>query len=529
MTAQVDLLRARMHSVAIEVTSKCNLRCSYCHKSDDVLEAMPGANDDMSDQMIADLYSYCKVEGIRNVTLSLGGETTMNAGWQHRIAQFLDDPEMETFMVSNFARVLSDEDLGALSKIRSLQISFDSSELGMVRKLRSRADLRTITYNIIRLRQKGRELGQTPYIVVNCTVCRDNIGDIGNLAGFCRELGVNQLLLTEVMSITQHNPKMPETLDRLTDKEVIRFAEEIIAAQEKLEGSSTALRLQEHLEVRISELMERVREGTFVANAAASFHRSMETSACRQPWMTPMVRANGIVIPCCGVGEAGPVGDLNTTTMREIMDGDASRGIRASILAGEPIVKCRTCSFAHSMSFPEFVRDIREWQGETVGPPCESEAQPVLWPGLFGSPEYPVIIENSLLTFGHEGAATLIENRPHGLHRVLIDIQSGKHSELCFLAQPAGRLRLRLDFAKETTMVGRAHIVFTRNPKVDVTIGAITCQVVPAQDRWYKVKAQLPQEISFSHINLSLMREDNAIVYPGDGRSGLVISGLSLA
>jgi hypothetical protein len=215
--------------------------------------------------------------------------------------------------------------------------------------------------------------------------------------------------------------------------------------------------------------------------------------------------------------------------MREIMDGDASRTIRASILAGEPIVNCRTCSFAHSMSFPQFVSDIREWQGETVGPASESVAQQVLWPGLLGSPEYPVIIENSLLTFGDEGAAKLIEDRPRGLHRVLIDIQSGDHSEIRFLAQPAGRLRLRLDLAKKTTMVGRAHIVFSQSSKVDVTIGAVTCQVMPAQDRWYEVRAQLPRETPFSHINLSLMREDNAIIYPGDGRSGLAFSGLSVA
>src|SRR5262245_37944665 len=124
MSTDVDLLRARVQSVAIEVTSKCNLRCSYCHKADDVLEAMPGANDDMTDVMLDDLYRYCKEAGIRNVTLSLGGETTMHLGWQHRIAKFLDDPELETFMVSNFARLLSEEDLEALTKLNSLQVSF---------------------------------------------------------------------------------------------------------------------------------------------------------------------------------------------------------------------------------------------------------------------------------------------------------------------------------------------------------------------------------------------------------------------
>jgi molybdenum cofactor biosynthesis enzyme MoaA len=47
MTPSIDPLRAQLDSIAIEVTSKCNLRCAYCHKADDVVEAMPGANDDM--------------------------------------------------------------------------------------------------------------------------------------------------------------------------------------------------------------------------------------------------------------------------------------------------------------------------------------------------------------------------------------------------------------------------------------------------------------------------------------------------
>jgi MoaA/NifB/PqqE/SkfB family radical SAM enzyme len=525
MAFHVDLLRARLHSVAIEVTSKCNLRCSYCHKADHVLEAMPGANDDMTDEMIGDLYRYCKETGVRNVTLSLGGETTMSAGWYERIAQFLDDPEMETHMVSNFVRPLGDNDLEALTRFSALQISFDSSELEMVRRLRSKADLRTITYNLVRLRQKGRELGRCPYLVVNCTLCRDNIGHVGRLAGFCRELGVDQLLLTEVMVITQHNPKMPDTLDSLTDDEVILLAKQIIAAEEALRGSAAALRLQEHLEFRIGEVIELIREETVPADAGAYFHRRMNSSACRQPWLAPLVGAIGKVNACCGSGPAGRVGDLTTASMREIVDGEAFRAIRASILDGRPIVPCHTCSFAHRMSFPEFARDIREWLGETTPATYETYAQRTVWPGLLGSSEHPVMVENSLLRIGDRGAAALIENQPNGMHRVLFDIDRAVYSEISFRARPAGRRRLRLDFAEQGTMIGRAHIVLTRRPMVEVTIGAMTCLVTPANDSWYEVKATLPVPEILSHINLSLLREDNAVNYPGDGFSGLDISG----
>jgi MoaA/NifB/PqqE/SkfB family radical SAM enzyme len=371
MMTDTDLLRARPQTILIEVTSKCNLRCSYCHKADDVLESLPGANDDMSDDMIVELYGYCKTAGVKNVSLSLGGETTMRAGWSRRIEQFLADPEIETHMVSNFVRLFDDDDLRALARLDQLQVSIDSADFAMMRKLRG-ADLRTISYNMIRLRQMGRVIGHLPFINANCTLCRDNIGHVAVLAAFCRELGVDQLLLTEAMIISQHNPRMPETLDRLTGSEIILLAEQIAAAEEALAGSSTSLRLQEHLQARVEAIIAELREGRSFPDPGTYFHRRMDSSACRQPWIMPMVRANGDVLPCCGVGEAGPVGNLFHASMHDIVDGERHRAIRASILEGQPLVSCRTCSFARDTSFSEFRREIEAWQGVSVT--CEPTA-----------------------------------------------------------------------------------------------------------------------------------------------------------
>jgi MoaA/NifB/PqqE/SkfB family radical SAM enzyme len=527
MTPHLDLLRARLDSIAIEVTSKCNLRCSYCPKADDVLEAMPGANDDMTDEMIGALYRYCKEAEIKNVTLSVVGETTMFPGWHKRIAQFLDDPEIAAHMVSNFQRLLSDEDLEALTKFSALQISFDSSELEMVRKLRGKADLRTITYNIIRLRQKGRELGRHPFLLVNCTLCRDNIAHIGKLAGFCRELGVDQLMITEVMTVTTHNPKMPQTVDTLTNDDVILLAQQLITAEEALLGSNTALRLREHLEVRIAEVIEQIREGKMPANAAAYFNRRMDTSACRQPWQSPLIGAIGKVNACCG-DPASTIGQVGPKSFREIIDDDPARALRASILEGRPTVACHNCSFANKMSFTEFTRDLREWLGDTNLPSHESQTYRTVWPGLLGSSEYPVVIENLLLRVGHGGVAALIEDRLNGMHRVLFDVEPSEYATISFRARPTGRRRFRLDFAERATMVGRAHIVLTREPRVDIPIGAIRCQVTRANDGWYDVKGVLPVPKLFSNINVTLMREDNAVTYGGDGCSGLDLSGFCI-
>jgi MoaA/NifB/PqqE/SkfB family radical SAM enzyme len=372
----VDVLRPRAQEIAIEVTSKCNLRCSYCWKADAVHEALPGANEDMTDGMISDLYQYCKEMGIRSVCLSVVGETTMHKGWHTRVKQFLEDPEIGTHLNSNFVRLFDDDDLSALISLDTLQISFDSPDLAMLRKLRSRADIRTITYNIIRLRQKASEVGRRPFISVNCTLCRDNIAHITMMASFCRELGVDRLMIGEMMLLSEtvaagrHNPTIPETVDSLTEGEVILLAEQIAGAEDLLAGSATGLLVDEDLRTRIDVVIAAVRQGTTPADASTYFQRTIVSSACRQPWTSPMVMANGDVLPCCETGRGGPVvGNLTKASLEEILDGAAHRAVRASILDGRPILPCHRCGFASLMGFQEFRRDIEAWQG---GPDASS-------------------------------------------------------------------------------------------------------------------------------------------------------------
>jgi hypothetical protein len=241
------------------------------------------------------------------------------------------------------------------------------------------------------------------------------------------------------------------------------------------------------------------------------------------------VRADGSVFPCCGALPVGPaIGNLNTASMAAILDGESARAVRASILDGRPTIRCKDCAFGQAISLPEFVRDIQELQGDAASLATTSEVTKVTWPDLLGSSEYPVLIENTSVASA-EGASLLVENKAHGLHRVLIDFACNSYSQITFQARPAGRRRLRLDVAKDATMVGRVHLALLSRPKLDVTIGAMHCAITPLADRWYEITARFPGSEPFSHINLTLMREDNAVSYAGDGQSGLAIRSLTLA
>lgn len=519
-STNVDVLRSRPHSITIGVTGKCNLRCCYCHKSDEVFEALPGSNADLADNAIDRIYRYCKDAGVKHVTLSAGGETTMFSGWHRRLALFVDDTDIEAHIVSNFARVFSDDDLNALAKFNAIQISFDSADTQTVRKLRSKADLRTITFNIINLRQRAREQRRKQTLVVNCTLWRDNIGGIAKLAGFCRELGVDQLLLTEGFVSTAHNYTVPNTLGTLTDEDVLLFAQQLIAAEDALADSRTSLRLQDHLRVRISDVLEDVRKGVKPHSATSSFNRPRTVSACRQPWQAPLVTPEGKILPCCVAGDMA-IGDLSSgATMAEILDSDAARAVRASILEGKPTLPCENCSFASDLPLVEFIQDILEWQGG-VAAPRESDVQTSVWPDLLGIAQHPVTVENAGLAHS-EGIASLNETASHGLHRVLLD--SCDHSEIAFRIRPKGRRRIRLDLAAGHVMVGRAHLAAARIPTAEIEMGELSYRFASLPDGWLQVIVQSPK--AFSHVNITLMRDDNAVSYRGDGRSAMEIADL---
>src|SRR5262249_24076605 len=160
-----------------------------------------------------------------------------------------------------------------------------------------------------------------------------------------------------------------------------------------------------------------------------------ETSACRMPWNTAMVMADGRVIACSG-GDRLEVGHLATASLAEVVDGEGYRAGRNSILAGQPIVNCRGCAFAQPRSYEEFIRDIREWQGDPAARQYESEVERATWPGLLSTAEYPILVENGILQVAEGGAATLVEDTRNGLHRCLFDLAAPTPSHVTFRPMP---------------------------------------------------------------------------------------------
>jgi hypothetical protein len=223
----------------------------------------------------------------------------------------------------------------------------------------------------------------------------------------------------------------------------------------------------------------------------------------------------------------GPVGDLKDQSLEQIWEGDVIRTLRTSILQGNLEGLCSGCSLAQARQPSEFAADLIEFQG---GPRVQydSAVQRVAWPRLYGGDQ--IITENARLDIAANESTKVTEDRNNGLHRVLIDVEPQRGPvTISLVVRPSGRRRFRIDVADiKKDMVGRVLLVLTNNPVSKTQIGPASCVISRLPGSTYSITLSIPAETTISHINFTLMREDNALLYPGDGRSGIEIGGLRI-
>src|ERR1700753_1101743 len=79
---EIDLLEAFVPlSLITEITSKCNLRCLYCSKTDPVLGAIPGRDEHMQEAVIERYLGVVKQYPWAYIQLSGTGEPSFHPDW----------------------------------------------------------------------------------------------------------------------------------------------------------------------------------------------------------------------------------------------------------------------------------------------------------------------------------------------------------------------------------------------------------------------------------------------------------------
>jgi Radical SAM superfamily len=160
-----DLLTDHIDVVLLAATTNCNLRCTYCGVS---LPSYFGSDFDFS--RIEKLVQEMVAAKVGSVQISGHGETTIIPNWETYCKCF-QDSGIGVSITSNFSTVYSDSEIDAFARMSWITISIDTVDRELLKQVRRKVDLRTILYNIQRVRLRAvSQYGREPVFNWQCTL-----------------------------------------------------------------------------------------------------------------------------------------------------------------------------------------------------------------------------------------------------------------------------------------------------------------------------------------------------------------------
>lgn len=357
---KIDLLEShKTRSAHIEFTSKCNLRCVFCAASQ-----TPYRGVDMDRDTLKDAIEVIKTRQTRAIVVNGHGETTTYNGWHHICREMLE-AGLNLQIISNFARDFSWEELHTLSRFKNIEISCDTADPKLFKKLRRGADLKTLCLNISRLKaiaiQEGRD---APNISFSCVVSDQNVLTLPDYVSFGKALGVIHFSFCNLT-------KYPDIQGALNPIHITEMPiESMLKAKASLEATFKFLKDSGiHYDVQqglLDTLKEKMRSSTVdqvpdipCPDRPAEIKKDEEsqqktgsrrysapmtgkqTRDCLDPWRFIFVRANRDIHPCCFHRHIYSLsqGESLSTVFNNIPMKEMRRGL----LTGNLPEDCRTC------------------------------------------------------------------------------------------------------------------------------------------------------------------------------------------
>lgn len=331
------------NQVFVELTTDCNLRCSYCAVS---LENYLGEN--MESGLLEQTIEYLICNRVPIVSVNVHGETTRLKYWQE-VANRLITAGIAVNIISNFARQFSSSEVVTLSRFAGIRISVDSFDRATLTKLRPGADPRIIIENLMRIRNvamlDGRPL---PPVGINCVISEPMLATMEDLVSMCKQLGVADLMLHNAVGL-DGLPSRPRILADMQGQE----------RQAAVAVLQRALALADRLEIRCAmdpslrtliyddggRAPNQVETNYFIGDAQvrmlAHIPACTETRDCLDPWSVMKIGVDGRVYCCCIGKEV--MGDLRIQNLASIWKDTPFQTRRRQLLSGELPDECRTC------------------------------------------------------------------------------------------------------------------------------------------------------------------------------------------
>jgi molybdenum cofactor biosynthesis enzyme MoaA len=377
-------LNAYPSGVMIEYTSRCNLRCKYCTKSNPGDDDIPGRDQDMDKQTLDSVMAFLAKNRFREIMLAGTGESTFHPRWTEDFPRLIAagraaNPQCFVHLNSNFAQKYEDEHWAILAQLDGIVISIDTADRKITREVRAKSDLGLIIYNIARFKAYCEERGlRFPRISINVTLFQDAAAGLSELMTLLAPLGIAYVSLSDM--VETEGAKLHGIRAVNTDNRVA-FAKAVADIQRAITKAQTlgkfALYVQPHLMERINKLIgevnEDVRTPVAVEPAAAAAGKAPlvfyatrpgmkpgTTKMCMQPWTRFTLAADASMYPCC-VTDMPPVGSLSAGAdpMLDGVNGDRIRRFRHELLVGKVPTVCVACSNAATTSVAQLQQSVK--------------------------------------------------------------------------------------------------------------------------------------------------------------------------
>lgn len=343
------LLRiGRLRQMGVELTTNCNLACVYCH-----FAPLSRRGKDAEPELIERIVEFLEEFPVDYVTMSGDAEITMFPAWTG-VARRLLKMKIDLRTISNFSKgIFSDEEVDVFSQFRQILISLDTSDPALLKKIRYRADLRTIILNMQLVRARAILMGRNiPEFVCNVVLHDKNIGHVDKTVAFALANGFAQVSLVRFVDLEEvsgglndlrNNPNATQVYQiRSLDHGGLYKAVQAMRNAVDIAGDRIALSIQPDILEEIDVSLN----GDKAACKGVQTHSAgtIRTKDCLMPWDFFYVLWNGDVPPCCIV-KGTFVDNVSEKPIVDAINSEEMMDWRRTLLTGDLKPECETCTY----------------------------------------------------------------------------------------------------------------------------------------------------------------------------------------
>lgn len=367
--AVADLLTpSTTEMVYLELTSRCNLRCTYCAVSQPTY-----VGSDLPLERFDPFLEEMRERRVQVIVMNGHGESSIVTGWE-ALADRLADAGFRLHITTNLAKRLTPGEVSALSRFEKIYISLDTVDPALCAELRRGARMDVILENLELIRKHAASRRRNPEIGISVVVSDLSAPGLGTLIDTMWQRGATVFRFGDLAEYPPlEGVLVARHLSTLAREELAAASRSFRAAIERLErnGGShfidppIAAILLDHHEERIESAVrtpERILKKTVHHDQVLPG----STRDCLDPWKIAFVQSTGEVRPCCFFEET--LGGLATDSLSDIFEGENFRRLREELLTGKLRPNCANCSGRPVIATAEFEKKVRAFR--------ESESRP---------------------------------------------------------------------------------------------------------------------------------------------------------